>query len=221
MINGAQLKSICQTLNIDNANKIAALLDNICPKYGINTPDIFHEFIANLAEECGEFNRFAENLNYSVEALKAKFSNRITCDQADTVGRKTGQPADQDAIADIIYGGEWGRKNLGNTQQGDGWIFRGSGPIQMTGRGNVTRFNNYYNNLVGTSFTSEQMAEMLRRNIEIGIHSACWIFTISFKLIDEAVNDDMRKIVKAINGGFTNYPSRLKYYELAKKYVVT
>jgi predicted chitinase len=42
------------------------------------------------------------------------------------------------AIANIIYGGEWGRKNLGNTQPGDGWRFRGGGLPQITGRANYT-----------------------------------------------------------------------------------
>jgi len=40
----------------------------------------------------------------------------------------------------------------------------------------------------------------------------------SKKLSDEAINDDMKTIVKRISGGLTNYPSRLRYYELAKKF---
>lgn len=219
MINGQQLKNICTSLTIDQANKISAVLDNICPKYSINTPDIFHEFIANLAHECNEFTRFAENMNYSVDALKAKFGNRITDTEANKVGRKPGQIADKEAIANIIYGGEWGKKNLGNIQQGDGWMFRGSGPIQMTGRYNITQFTNYYNQNFATTFTPDQMAEMLRTNIEIGIHSACWIFAVSFKLNDEAVNDEMKAIVKRINGGYNGMPERLEYYERAKKYI--
>ncbi|MGO4781692.1 glycoside hydrolase family 19 protein, partial [Lysobacter sp. 2RAB21] len=42
----------------------------------------------------------------------------------------------QEAVANAIYGGKWGAKNLGNTQEGDGWNFHGRGYVQLTGRSN-------------------------------------------------------------------------------------
>jgi len=45
------------------------------------------------------------------------------------------------------------------------------------------------------------MAEFLRTNIEIGIHGACWFFAIEKKLIDEAINDEVKEIRKKVNGG--------------------
>ncbi len=36
----------------------------------------------------------------------------------------------------LVYGGKWGEKNLGNKKEGDGWRYRGSGFIQTTGRTN-------------------------------------------------------------------------------------
>jgi putative chitinase len=60
------------------------------------------------------------------------------------------QAADQRAIANIVYGGDWGRKNLGNVAPGDGWIYRGRGPIQITGRANYERVGDLIGqNLVG------------------------------------------------------------------------
>lgn len=85
-----------------------------------------------------------ESLNYSADALIASFSRqRISVANARKYGRAAGEkklsPDRQRAIANLIYGGEWGRKNLGNTQPNDGWDFRGGGFAQTTGRANFRR----------------------------------------------------------------------------------
>lgn len=211
MIIGQQLRKICTKLTESKANTAALLLDTICPMYGINTADIFHEFIANLAEECGEFTVFEEDLRYSAKRLREVWPQRFpTKEIAEQYAMKP------KALANKVYGG---RKDLGNTQPDDGWNFRGSGPIQMTGRYNFTMFTAYYNKRFGSAYTIEQMAELLRTDLEKGIHSACWIFAISKKLIDEAEADFMKTIVKRINGGLVNYEKRKEYYRRAKSVV--
>lgn len=87
-----------------------------------------------------------ESLNYSVDGLLKTFSRkRISEADARRLGRKNGEPAlpvaRQREIANILYGGEWGRKNLGNTQPNDGWDFRGGGFAQTTGRANFKRIS--------------------------------------------------------------------------------
>lgn len=82
-----------------------------------------------------------ENLNYSVDGLLKTFGrHRISEADARKYGRTGNRPADQMMLANILYGGEWGAKNLGNTQHGDGWFYRGGGLAQITGRANFTRF---------------------------------------------------------------------------------
>lgn len=96
-----------------------------------------------IVESAG-FTRVAENLNYSAEGLLATFgTGRISSKDAWRVGRVDawGQKADQRAIANIVYGGEWGRKNLGNVRANDGWDFRGQGYKQITGRDNTSRYS--------------------------------------------------------------------------------
>lgn len=81
-----------------------------------------------------------ENLNYSTEALMAKFSReRINEASAKAFGRRPGQSADQEAIGNIIYGGRWGAEHLGNTQIGDGYKFRGRAYPHITGRRNYQK----------------------------------------------------------------------------------
>lgn len=83
----------------------------------------------------------AESLNYSVDGLIKTFSRaRISAADANKYGRTSNRPANQQAIANCVYGGEWGKKNLGNTQSGDGWKYRGMGLGQITGRANYKKF---------------------------------------------------------------------------------
>lgn len=112
------------------------------PAYGISdTKARLADFLAQCANETGLFTRFEENLNYSVEGLLKNFSRkRISAADAQHLGRKPGEgPLSQErqqAIANLLYGGEWGRKNLGNTQPNDGWDWRGRGILEVTGRAN-------------------------------------------------------------------------------------
>lgn len=91
-------------------------------------------FLAQIGHESGQLRNLVENLNYSVEALLAKFSrDRISETDAKAYGRAAGRPANQQAIANCVYGGAWGAKSLGNKKTGDGWLYRGRGLIQITG----------------------------------------------------------------------------------------
>lgn len=194
-------------------------INKIAPLYGMLDVDILEEFIANGAEESGEFQKLSENLNYSIDSLLKKFGrHRISVDQANRYGRKTGQSANQKAIANILYGGNFGRTQLGNTQPNDGWDMRGGGILQITGRSNYTLFTTYYNQRFGTHYTITEMAEHIRTDYNYAVHSACCVFAIAKKLIPLAAADSMKEIVKRINGGLMNYPKRMQYYERAKKY---
>ena len=109
------------------------------------------DFLANILHESGRLETLEENLNYSATALIAKFGrHRISEADAWKYGRTESQKANQPMIANCLYGGEWGLKNLGNMEPGDGWSFRGSSVIQVTGRGNFT----FMENLTGLPLVS-------------------------------------------------------------------
>lgn len=88
-------------------------------------------------ETGGKMSPNVESLNYSVAGLLNTFGrHRISRADAERLGRKAGRPAAQRQIANIIYGGSWGRDNLGNTEPDDGWMYRGRGMAHDTGRRN-------------------------------------------------------------------------------------
>jgi putative chitinase len=48
--------------------------------------------------------------------------------------------ASDEAFFNLVYGGVFGMSQLGNTQPGDGYKYRGRGLNQLTGRGNYARY---------------------------------------------------------------------------------
>lgn len=122
-----------------NADTYVTALNAAFDKFGINTPKRIAAFLSQTGHESAQFASTVEGLNYKVSALLTTFGrHRISEADARRYGRDDakGQKANQQAIANAIYGGEWGKKNLGNTQVGDGWKYRGRGWLQVTGRAN-------------------------------------------------------------------------------------
>lgn len=119
---------------------IADAFNKYAARYGVDTQARAAQFLANVCVETGGFTQLEESLNYSVDGLLKTFGrHRISEADARRLGRTATRKADQRAIANIIYGGSWGSKNLGNEALGDGWDYRGSGPGQITGRANFAR----------------------------------------------------------------------------------
>jgi putative chitinase len=94
-------------------------------------------FLGQIFWESDDLKDLEENLNYSTEGLLKTFgTSRISPADADRFGRNVRHPADPRFIANTVYGGSWGGAHLGNTCPTDGYAFRGSGLIQITGRTN-------------------------------------------------------------------------------------
>lgn len=104
-----------------------------CEKYQINSPRRIAAFIAQMAHESGGFLRLSENLNYSAEALRAKFARYFTTAAAEKYGRTAAHSADWMMIASILYGNRMGN---GPAETQEGWKYRGRGPGQLTGKNN-------------------------------------------------------------------------------------
>ncbi len=165
-------------------------------------------FLATCHVETGGFKQATEGLNYAADALIKLFGrHRISEADAKKFGRldaevrkRTGwnlqdQPAHQNALANILYGGEWGRKNLGNTNPGDGWRFRGRGIKQLTGRDNYRRFSRAW-------LGDESLLENPDRvaNPDGAVASAIWFWRAN-GLNEIADRGSVDAVTKVVNGG--------------------
>jgi predicted chitinase len=105
-----------------------------------------------------------------------------------------------------------GRKDLGNTEVGDGKKFKGRGLIQITGRANYTQLAKVWNdNEILTNPT--KLAEP-----ELATKSACWWWQNRGlnALADIPTDDNFRKITKKINGGYNGYDDRKTRWQKIK-----
>lgn len=109
---------------------VQAILDNrgFLRAAGITTPARVSQFLAQIATETGGLRRIEEDLSYRTEArLRKVFGKRITHNIALRLMRNP------QATANFVYAH---RNGNGGEESHDGWTYRGSGFIQLTGRRN-------------------------------------------------------------------------------------
>lgn len=102
-----------------------------------------------------------------------------------------------------------GRRDLGNTQPGDGKRYKGRGPIQLTGRANYQK----YGALLGLDLVGNPTQAATP---EVGFRIA-GLFWKSNGLNQLADEQNFKAITKRINGGFNGLADRQMYYDRAKR----
>lgn len=115
-----------------SAKENADYLMQYAQQHGITDSKELANFMGQMQVESGGYVRMEESLAYSAKRLIEVFPGRNGMDtqaEANTIAA-----GGQEAVANQIYGGAWGKRNLGNTEPGDGWRFHGRGYVQLTGR---------------------------------------------------------------------------------------
>lgn len=102
-----------------------------------------------------------------------------------------------------------GRKDLGNTQKGDGRRFKGRGLIQLTGRANYTAFAK------ATGCDCINHPEIVAK-LPWCVETAGWYWN-NRKINEAADIDAFITVTKRINGGTNGKASRQTYLTRAKK----
>jgi putative chitinase len=185
------------------SNSLVEALNEVLPKYDINTPNRIASFIAQCGHESGGWKVFSENLNYSATGLDAIFGKYFK-----NAGRNSTEYAKKpEKIANVVYANRMGN---GDVSSGDGWKYRGRGPIQLTGKQNYVSFSN------DTGIDVVKNPDLVATDKKISILSAIWFWN-KHKLNDFADKNDLRGMTKKINGGYNGLNDRISCYNCTLK----
>lgn len=109
-----------------------------------------------------------------------------------------------------------GRRDLGNIHPGDGVRYKGSGPIQLTGRTNFQAFTRWANVQGHTHLDFEAQPHLVRQDPRWGFLAASWYWTVARPQINSlADRRDLEGVTRAINGGLNGLADRRRRYDTA------
>jgi putative chitinase len=189
----------------ERATLYLPFLQGTMKAYAITSPRRMAGFLSQISHESAKLSQIQESLNYSVDGLLKTFGrHRISEADARRFGRAPGRPANQEAIANILYGGSWGARNLGNVMPGDGARFIGRGLKQLTGRDNYRRCGL----AIGADFVMHPEHLLLPVNAAL---SAGWFWKTN-GLNEIADRGDVRQMTRIVNGGSNGLPERTALY---------
>lgn len=180
-------------------------------RYGVVTNERLAHFMAQIAHESGGFTLIWESGSYSAKRIMqifgvGKHSAKVTQTEANRLA------GNGPALFERVYGlgNPKKAKELGNTQSGDGWRFRGLGPQQITGRWAHER----YAQKIGCAL--DELALPIN-----GLHAALleWNDKTCNPLADsdDGTERALRAITKRINGGFNGLPDRREKLKKAQR----
>jgi putative chitinase len=147
-------------------------------------------FFAQCAHESGNFKAFSENLNYGAKGLRGIFGKYFPTDALARAYER--QPA---KIANRVYANRMGN---GDEASGEGFAYKGRGPLQLTGKNNYRAFGKY----IGREQEILDNPDLVAT--ELGFESALWFFDANklWSICDQGINDAaIVALTRRINGG--------------------
>lgn len=178
-------------------------MNEVFPTYDINTPQRVAAFLAQCGHESAGWTVFQENLNYSAEGLTKIFHKYFpTLESAQPYARKP------EMIANRVYSSRMGN---GDEASGDGWKYRGRGPIQLTGKANYTQ---YAKDMFEDWESVVAQPDWVTEDKDFALMSAIWFWNKN-GLNALADKEDLLTMTKRINGGTIGLDDRIKHYKEA------
>jgi putative chitinase len=198
MVNSDQLKQ----MHIDPT--LADAFNETFERFGILTPLQQASWIGQCGHECGNFKIMEENLNYRAATLLKLFPKTPKRAWGFTPEEAAAYEKQPKRIANRIYSNRMGNRDEAS---GDGWRFRGSGFLQLTGH------SNFYHagKALGVDFVMEPE---LVRTPKYAAQTAGW-FWQTHKINQHADGRDFVTMTKRINGGTIGLDDRIKHINQA------
>jgi putative chitinase len=173
---------------------IAEVADEVFTKYEINTPLRRAHFMAQISHECGAGTIVREDMNYRAERIGQIFgvgvhSAKVTQAESERLAHNP------KALAERVYGlgNPKKAKELGNTQPGDGYRYRGNGMLQLTGRASHANMGRK------TGFDLEADPEQLEDAAKSFRVAAAEFRALN--CLPAADADDVALVTRRVNGG--------------------
>ena len=172
------------------------------------SPNRAAHFFAQTAHESGGFKAFSENLNYGAKGLRGIFGKYFPTEAMARAYERKPQK-----IANRAYANRMGN---GDEASGEGWLFRGRGALQLTGKFNYSEFAKYVNR-------PDVMTNPDLVATELAFESALWFFDKNklWSICDQGINDAaILALTKRINGGTNGLDDRKQRLVVARQVLV-
>lgn len=180
MITADLIRKLAPNARQDYVDALATGGD-IFTQYAINTPERMAHFLAQICHETGGLRIVRENMNYSAKRIREVWPTRPEA------VRFAGDPK---GLANCVYNGRMGNRKGTD----DGWLFRGGGLLQTTGRDNYERLEEE----TGVPFASKPATI---EHAPSSLVAACWEMTKFFKYCDMPGDRGLRAVCNGINRG--------------------
>lgn len=183
-----------------NADAYLDPLNAAMAAHGIDSALRIAHFLAQVMHESGSLKTTVENMRYSAERLRAVFPRYFPT--AAEAAAYANQPA---RIGSRVYGGRMGN---GPEASGDGYLYRGRGLIQLTGKANYRAFSAW----IGDDVVAHPELVATRYAAQSAVYF--WDKNALNALADL---DDLNTITRRINGGLNGFAHRRELLEKAKR----
>ena len=181
---------------------------SVLDQFGISqTPLRVAHFMAQMMHESGGLTIQFENLNYSPERLPKVWPTRFQ-------PKGPLDPAQYAHNAEKLGNEVYGRAELGNTEPGDGFKYRGRGLLQLTGKDSyIAATEILRKSFSGCPDFAADPDAVVSTDWCLKVAAAEW----SSKGCNEfADQDSIIKVTKAINGGLIGLAERTEWTKRTK-----
>jgi|GEM_PF-984413 len=240
----SHLKQLFPKVSDDKLKLVADTYTRCMARLGMNTCWIKAHFFAQAAIETGHALDVSsgEDMDYTRSRMEDVFPSRIfqgrfigrkwvsdrdsannriykddaTKAQIDDIFKKPAGEERSKAIANFVYASA-----NGNKESGDGWRFRGSGLIQLTGREIFEKVHNAVRHIDATDILTDSGADKVRTDLELAVITSMGYFVAKDinTIANGAETDDiMTKICELVgndvtkNGVSGNYEPKKKFF---------